>query len=77
MIPKLKAPFTIELDIQLTRRLRAHAVLDATGETVFHAVRISEIFTWMLDNDIREAVASEGPARFLIEVKDLGPSPGS
>ena len=57
-------PLFVELDLQIQRRRRVHAILDANGDPVYHAVRISEILTWLIDAGVSQITMVDENARF-------------
>lgn len=61
-----KRPVTVELDIYIARRKRSHSVIDADGETVFHAPNMADILTWLDGQDIRTATFVDGDDRFSV-----------
>ena len=63
---QLKTPVTVELDMALTRRSRAHAVVDAEGKQVHHAKRFSEILVWLADQDVNKALLIDELERFYV-----------
>lgn len=67
--------FTVELDIHITRRLRAHFVVDAAGEQVYVANRFSDILSWLVDVDCREVIVIDDATRFRLAFEPLPPEP--
>lgn len=65
----LLAPVTVEIDIPVTRRLKIHAVVDGAGEQVFHSRRISEVFTYLVDNGISEFTMLDEDAEFRVTLR--------
>lgn len=69
-------PITVEIDIPITRRLKMHAVVDGNGVQIFHSKRISEVFTWILDNEITDFTMLDGHAEFRVYLRaPLSPNP--
>ena len=64
--PQLRIPVTVELDMALTRRSRAHAVVDGNGEQVYHAKRFSEVLTWLADQGVNKALLIDETERFNV-----------
>ncbi len=62
-------PLTVEIDIPITRRLKLHAVLDRDGEQIFHSRRLSDVFTWLLDNDIGEFTMLDGNLKYAVSLR--------
>jgi len=65
--------FTVELDIHITRRLRAHFILDAAGEHMWTANRFADVLAWVADRDGRELILIDDAKRFRITFEPLPP----
>ena len=63
---ELKEPVIVELDMDLTRRSRTHAVVNGHGEQVHHAKRFSEILVWLADQGQDKALLVDGDERFYV-----------
>lgn len=50
--PSITPPIVVEIDVPVTRRIKIHAVVDGDGDQVFHSKRISQVFAYLLDNDV-------------------------
>jgi hypothetical protein len=64
--------WSVELDIQITRRRRAHSILNPAGEAVWHAAGIGEVIRWLADQDVSSAlfIEPEGVYRIGFQVLD-------
>jgi len=69
-------PLTLVLDIPVTRRLKLHAIVDANSEPVFHSKRVSDAFTWFLDNEIGSFGMVDDHVTFHVSLqRNLSPAP--
>lgn len=69
-------PFTVEIDIAITRRLKLHAVVDGNGEQIYHSRKICEIFAWLLEHAPGEITLVDDDHEFQIMLRPpLSPSP--
>ncbi len=64
-----RTPLTVEIDIPITRRLKLHAVADRDGEQIFHSRRLSDVFSWLLDNDIGEFTMLDGTLKYAVSLR--------
>lgn len=51
--------WSVELDIQITRRRRAHSIINPAGEAVYHASGIGDVIRWLADRDVSTALFIE------------------
>lgn len=65
----LVGPLTVEIDIPITRRLKLHAVVDGNGQQIFHSRRITQVFTWLLENGIPEFTMLDEDTEFQVHLK--------
>ncbi len=64
-----RTPLTVEIDIPITRRLKLHAVLDRNGDQIYHSRRLSDLFSWLLDNDIGEFTMLDGTLKYAVSLR--------
>lgn len=63
-------PLTVEIDIPITRRLKMHAVIDRDGEQIFHSRRLSEVFVWLLINEVGEFTMLDGDVEIAVSLRN-------
>jgi hypothetical protein len=51
--------WSVELDIQITRRRRAHSIINPAGEAVYHASGIGQVIRWLNDQGVPTALFIE------------------
>lgn len=66
---------TIILDVQLTRRKRAHLVVEPDGETRFASSQFSEVIEWLAEREVSalniETVGGESYVMSLRSTKSV------
>ncbi len=71
---ELFTPVTVQIDIPITRRLKLHAVTDARGVQVYHTKKLSDLFVWLLDQELGEFALLTADASFHLAL-NRAPSP--
>ncbi len=76
MPPGIKLPVSVEIDLPVTRRTKIHEVSDGDGEPIFHSRRISQVFSYLLDNDVQTFELLDEDDVFVVNLsRPLSPKP--
>jgi len=61
--------WTIEIDLQLTRRRRVHEIQDSTGQVLAHVQELGDLIEFLLEHNQNTVWLLDGAERFELTVK--------
>jgi len=59
--------FTVKIDHEITRRLRVHRIFDENKKHRSDHMLFSDVLKWLVDNDIRTAMFTDGTTAWMME----------